>query len=533
MQSTSHKKSIIQKTMQVGLSTLASRFLGIIREILTMKYLGVGAPSDAFIAAFSIPNSLRKVFAEGAISGAFIPTLVQILKHDGRAAANRFMTMLLVAIEGFVLALCIIFAFNTETILYFRVPGFNQEQLSYAVPLLKILIFFILLVSTSAILGGALQAVNNFFIPSLAPVLYNIVFILSVLICIYFNLSFYSFAYLVLFSGLAYLLLHVIAYIRSDFRLAVFNKSTWPKFKIVLLKFFPVLFAVSISEINYWIDSYLGSYLDEGSVTLIYYAYRFIGIPLGVFAAAFSIVLLPYFSRISSYAPKRLSFFMFESTKFIFYITIPMAMLLAFFSYDIFQTLFQSEKFTLSHIQEAAKLLSVGSIGLFFLSLNKILLNIYYALNNTWLPTIISIIATLSHLTINLLLMPYLGATGLILASSISSIIQTILFILILKSYFNFNLYINSFLKFLKNYFTQLIIFTGIFYLLYKLLFYIINLITLNKTINFGSSFSLNLNNLFIHGLMLWAWVGPLILILGLIMLFSRKHFGIKLYFLD
>lgn len=521
MHKINHKKSILKSMIQIGSSTLISRLFGIIRELLTTRYLGVGAASDAFIAAFGIPNSLRKIFAEGAISGAFIPTLVQILKKDGQIAANKFMTLLLLVIESFLIMLCILVAFNASTILHFRVPGFNTEQLSYALPLLQILIFFIIFISASSLLAGALQSINNFYIPSLAPIVYNIVFILSLLICIYLNLSIYKFAYFVLFAGIIYLCLHIFAYKRSNFNIMMFDKDSWSKLKIVLIKFFPVLFAVSIVEINLWIDSYLGSYLPEGSVTLINYAYRFVGIPLGVFAAAFSVVMLPYFSKISAYAPKRLSFFMFESTKLIFYITIPLAMLLAFFSHDIFYTLFKSEKFTLAYVQEAAKLLSIASIALFFLSINKILLNIYYALNNTLLPTIISVLATISHLAINIILMPYLGAAGLILASSISNIISTILFIFILKKQFNFNLYTGAFLNFLKGYLIQLTIFSTLFYFLYKLTVHTINLCPEN------------IQYFMLKSIILWFWVGPLVGALALIMLLYRKHFGIKLYFLD
>ena len=150
------KRSIIRKTMQVGGSTLMSRVLGIIREVLMVRYLGAGAMADAFITAWKIPNSLRKIFAEGALSAAFTPTMVKLIKEDKKDAANGLMSLGFLFFEGIVLALCTIVIITAPTVVWLMAPGFSPEQVARTVPFLRILMPFIFFISISALLAGAL-----------------------------------------------------------------------------------------------------------------------------------------------------------------------------------------------------------------------------------------------------------------------------------------------------------------------------------------------------------------------------------------
>ncbi len=512
------KRSIIKKITQIGGSTLISRFLGIIREVLTTKFLLAGAVSDAFITAFRIPNSLRKIFAEGAISGAFIPSLVRLIKKDDMVEASKFMTLLLCAIESIVLIISFTLAWNADLFLRYTVPGFDNEQLSYAIPLLRILIFFIVPISFAAILGGALQSVHKFFIPALAPILYNIFFITSLCCCIYWKLSIYIFAYFILAAGLFYGLVHFIAYKKAGFSFLRFDRASCFQIKEVIIKFVPVIFTVGIVEINAYIDGYMGSGLEKGTVTLMYYAHRFSQIPLGVFGAAFSTIFLPYFSQISTYAPKRLSFFMHEALKLIFYITIPITALIIFFSYDIFNSIFT---FSSHQTVQASQFLALASSAIFFQSANKTLLSLFYSLNNTTLPTLVSITVTVCHMILNYTFMYSLEAKGLLLAGALASMLQTCLYLAILKIYFKYPLYSLHFIKFLRGSLLQVTLFGFIFYQMYGFCLFLCNQLP-------GS-----IAYFFIKSIGLWLWVGPLSALCALLMFFSRKNFGIKLYFLD
>ena len=123
------RHSIVKKTIQVGASTLASRLLGLVREILMARYLGVGPTAEAFITAFRIPSSLRKIFADGALSAAFIPTLVRVLKHDGKKEASKFMMLTLFVVEGLLLLLCLLMWWKAEAIIHFSAPGWSRALL--------------------------------------------------------------------------------------------------------------------------------------------------------------------------------------------------------------------------------------------------------------------------------------------------------------------------------------------------------------------------------------------------------------------
>ncbi len=516
------KKSIIQKTVQVGSSTFLSRILGLIREVALGRYLPLGIVSDAFFTAFKIPNMLRKIFAEGALSAVFIPTIVGLEKKGERNQANSLMTLSFLIFEGSLLLFCTLAFLFADKIIAVTTPGFGAEQVAATLPLFKILIFFIIFLSSSSLLTGALQSVYHFFIPAFSPVLLNIIFISAAILGTYYNLPVEYLCYAILFGGFIQFLSHLYMYFKLNFGFGAINIVSWQNFNDLLKRFFPILFSMSLMEIILFLDESLASYLPIGSITLIYYGHRFMGIPLGVFASAFSTILFPHFSRISTYAPKRLSFYLFESTKFIFWVTIPVTILMIFFANKIFITLFLSDKFPMSKVPEAANILTAFVLGLFFFSLNKILTNIYYSVKNTFTPTMISVISGLINLTLNFILMRWFFATGLAVAMTISlGLIQTTLLLYILVRKYNFNIYPKHFIKFLYKYLIQLFTALTGFFSVYYLL---------NKMIQTAPA---TLAKFLLVKVGFWLWVGPLTILFFIVLYKLNKIFGIKLYFLD
>jgi len=379
MSTTLDKKSILKKTVQVASSTLLSRFFGIIRVFLLGRFLGSGALADTFFMAFTIPNSFRKIFAEGALSAAFTPKLVALIRKD-KDQAHSLLSLGFIVFEGLVLLLCIFVMLKAHFVLNLIAPGFSSGQIDRAVPLLRILMPFILFLSSSALLAGALQAVGHFFIPAFSPVLLNIVFITGLLTCITFGFSVEVLTFFILLGGLLQFIAHLIMFSRLHFVFGPIDETTWENLKSVFAKFIPCFIGMSFVELSLIIDKSFGSYLPVGSISSIQYAHRFMGIPLGVFAVAFSTILLPHFSRISIYAPSRLSFYLLESTKLVFWVTMPVMCVMSFFSFNIFETLFLSKNFSLEHVIISQKVLSAFLIWLFSFSLNKIFFNIFYAL---------------------------------------------------------------------------------------------------------------------------------------------------------
>jgi putative peptidoglycan lipid II flippase len=515
------KNKIIKKTIEVGSSTLLSRFFGIVREVLMVKYLGVSGLSDAFLTAYKIPNSLRKIFAEGALSAAFIPTVVSTMKQNDPETTAGLMSLSFLIFEGIVLAICAFVMIYAQQVIHLIAPGFSEEQLTAAVPMLHILMPFIFFISSSALLGGALHAVGHFFTPAIAPVIVNIVFIAGICISLFCNLPVTYLCWFIVLAGAIHFILHLIMYFKYHFFFGPITRKDVSIFAKIMGQFLLCLPSVSLMEIALFIDTSFASLLAPGSISLIFYANRFVGIPLGVFAVAFSTILLPHFSRTHISNPKRLHFYLLESTKFIFWITIPIALLMAFFSEEIFSTIFLSKKFTLTQVQDAGAFLRAFLLGLFFFSLNKILLNIFYAMHAAWIPACVALCATIINVILNMLFIDQFQATGLAGATTISSIVQTVLFLAVLYKKYTFRIYLMPFFKFALRYSAQLTIFSAAFLVCY---YNIIKIMT--------ALFPTALSLFFITKIGLWLWVGPLSLLFLALLYISRSLCNIQLHFL-
>jgi len=549
------KKGVIRKTIQVGSSTLLSRLTGLAREILMVKFLGAGALSDAFFTAYKIPNSLRKIFAEGALSSALVPTLVGLIKKDQRNVISSLMSLTFLIFESILIFLCLFIFWCAELVVRclapgwylsltkerlhsaipyigwifeylfpaWYVPGSNPEIAQYAVNYLQLLIPIILFFSSSAILAGALQSVHHFFIPAIAPVLFNVVYIAGLLGCLYFGLPVDVLCYCLLLAGLLQLLLHFYMYFRLNFKFARINQKTKKSFRELLVKFVPFLFSMSIMEVNLSIVTSIATYLPPGSISLLNYANRFMGIPLGVFATAFSTILLPYFSRVSTYAPKRLSVYLLEAAKVVFWITMPAMILMMILSEKIFHTLFLSEKFTIAHVAKASDVLIAFLVGLFFFSLYKIVLNLFYTLHgSTFCIIIVSLSAIIANYSFSTLLMPFFGAVGLALAMVLSCGIQIILLLWFLQKYFAIKIYARPFLLFMIASCKQMSVLVLLFVIMYQIGIVLISFL-----------FPAYISNFLLYKIGFWLWAGPLCALTAYLFYHTRKRFAISLYFLD
>lgn len=549
-----NKKSLLAKTIQVGTSTLLSRFLGLLRELLTSRFLGVGDMADAFLTAFKIPNSLRKIFAEGALSAACIPTFVGVMKKESQKQVSALMSLSFLFFEGVLIVLCALIFWQAEYVIRLIAPGWFltpgavvmhsgipflgrliewlapawyvmvplSSQVLQAIAYVRILISFIVFLSSSALLAGALNAINHFFVPAISSVLLNFVFIGGLLACLKIGLSVEWLCAAILFGGFLQFILHVIMYFSLHFTIRAPDQATWGHFKLIMKKFLPCLLSMSILELNLFMSTSLATYLPKGSIALLYYANRFMGIPLGVLVGAFSTILLPYFSRISTYAPQRLSVYLFEAAKVVFWISIPCTILMSFVAEKIFHTMFLSEKFSLEHVQQAAHLLIIFLAGLFFFSLYKILLNIYYALHDTKTPCCISLVVLALNYSLCKLFAPFFGVHGLALAFVITNIIHVALFAAFLRINFNFKFYFAAFFNFAKRACMQMSIIIALFMAVYQ---------GCVLGIYYGTSHTVM--NFLLFKVGFWLWAGPLGICVPLLLIKTRRFFGLRLFFLD
>lgn len=517
------KKQLLKKTALVSAATMLSRLFGIVREALTMRYLGATALADAFLTAFKIPNTLRKAFAEGALSAAVIPVLTSRVHEHGKSSINGLMVLFFLVFELCVFVLCIVGIVWSHKIITLIAPGFPPETVDISAQMLRIVMPFIVAVSLSALFAAALQSDNRFLVPSLGPVLINVVIIATLLLCLGFNLPVSALCWGILIGGMSQCILHVIAFYHAGFRFASFDSKDLVIVRTVLVRFVLCLPSISLMELSSFIDTSFASNLKSGSIALLYLANRVVGIPLGVFAVAFATVLLPHMSRVARFSPKRLSFYLLEGAKLVLWISLPIALLLAFFAPALFETVFLTgNKFNLTQVHEAASILRAFLIGLFFFSFNKVILNAYYALHITWVPAVIASVTALTNVFLNSLLIDRLQATGLAFATSLSAIIQALLLLLVLHVFYRRNLYSRAFGDFLWKYSVQACLFFIPFWMLYGFGEHIVTRYT-SGTITW----------FLLHSLGYWVWAGPLgCLYLGALW-YYRSWMNQKLYFLQ
>ena len=397
-------------------------------------------------------------------------------------------------------------------------PGFSPYQVAYAIPFIRILFPLLFFISSGALLGGALQSVHHFFAPAFGPALHNIVYIGTLSICLLYEQSVTFLALGVLLGGVCAFLLHLFFFLKHHFRFGVITTQSIAAFNDVIKKFLPCLFGVGVVEVNMFLDRAIASFLPKGSVTLLYYGNRFMQLPLGIFAVGLSSVLLPHFSRITLYAPKRLYFYLLEVTKFITWVIVPTTLFIMFCAEKIFTHMF-AHRVTPAQITEARWILILYSSALVFYCLNKVLVNIFYSMGDTWRPTLASIIATLSNLVFNLIGMYFFGSLGIAAATALSGVILTVVCLYYLRSAHKFRFYSGNYATFILKYTPQLIVASALFYGTHRAI------CSLLAHTTWHSFFCIHWGY--------WLFTIPLFLFTLLFLFYTKKYSKISLYFLQ
>ena len=510
------KSAIRRKSMQVSALIFLSRVLGITREALSVRFFGVGALSDAFIVAFRIPNFFRHIFAEGALSASFVPVMVKTVKDDNRHEANGLMTLSFLFFEGIVLALYALVLWKTELVVRILAPGFSPEQMTYAIPFLQILFSFIVFCSSTALLAGALQAVNNFAVPAFGAPFLNMFWIATLCLCLYYRLSPVYLCLGIIVGAVAQFLMHLYSYFKHGFTFGAIDHGSKAAFKSVLAKFLPCLFGVSIFELNLVISGMIASYLPKGSVSLLHYGARFLSIPLGILAIPLSSVLLPHFSRLALYAPRRLNFYLLEAAKMVTWAIMPAMTFLMLVSNKLFEMMLAG-KATPEQISEGGMILMLYLLGLLFLCLNKILLSMLYALKDTKSTTIAAAGSATINIIGDLIGGYFFGTYGIAFANSLAALTMTVQLLYFLDRKHSISFYATRYLRFLSKYAIHFLGVAAVFYVFFS----------------FFLSFLHNQRMIWVmSGVYFWVVAGAFGA-MALAFLFStRRRAGVDVYFL-
>lgn len=515
------RNSILKNTISMGIGTACSRAFGLVRDILLARFLGAGATADAFNAAYNMPNTLRKIFAEGALNNAVSPTVVTLLKKDSIQKVNELITAVFISIQAFLLPLCIGISLGARQIIHIQFPGFSDATLSCATELAPIMIFFIMFLSGLSLLAGALVAMHKFLMPAYGQAIMNILFIIELSLCIYFNISLSTYAFLILLNGLLVFIAHLVAYRKAGLSWAWPTRESRANFVGVMKKFLPCIVTVGSAEVAFFIDKMMASYLPTGSISLFQYASNFLRVPIGIFAVAFATILLPSMSHLALRGRTRISFYLFEATKLMAWVIIPASFLMIAFSHKIFLTFYLSSKFSMDSVIIAGNILAIFSCALFFFSINKILVNVFNSMHDTVQPTIITLGCTAFNTVLNAILMQWYGILGITIATSIAAMLQTILLLIVVSKKHGVIVYFRQFGMFLLKTFAHVIVFGILLYVTYHMIVWGIH--------QLPSTWAYQL----LEKPWYWIWVGPLCMAHGLLMYITRKKFGIRVYFLD
>lgn len=418
---------LVGSTAVVSAMTLLSRVLGLVRDVVLARLLGVSAGTDAFFVAFRIPNFLRRLFAEGAFNQAFIPVLSEY-KNNGVAGAVQALINRVAGTLGVALMLVtIIGVVGAPVLITLFAPGFGDEpgKRALAVEMLRLTFPYLFFIALTAFSGAILNTWNRFAVPAFTPVLLNICLIGSALLLAPMfaeGRMAVALAWGVLAAGVVQLTFQ-LPFLAQ---LGLLPKPTmaWqdPGVRRILALMAPAIFGVSVSQINLLLDTVLASLLETGSVTWLYYSDRLVELPLGIFAIAIGTVILPSLSKKHAAAtPEAFSQTLDWALRLVLFVGVPAAVALAVIASPLLSTLFQYGEFSGNDVLRASQSLMAYSVGLVAFMLIKVLAPGYFARQDTRTPVRIGIIAMVANMAFNLMLVWHFYHAGLALATSLSA----------------------------------------------------------------------------------------------------------------
>ncbi len=410
----------------VGLWTAMSRVLGFVRDLVIALFLGAGLGADAFFVAFRIPNLLRRLFAEGALSAAFIPTYVETLEKEGKPEAER-LARITFSFAAIVLAVVTVLGIALSPwLVRIIAPGFYAvpDKFQLTVDLNRMMFPYIFFISLVALASGVLNSLGRFASPAAAPIVLNVSMIAAVgIFCTYFGVEPYvALAWGVVAAGVLQLALQLPFLAKEGITLRPDFNFRHPALKRIGILFVPAAFGGAVYQINVMIGTILASLLPPGSVSYLYYADRIVELPLGMFAIALGTAVLPSMSRQAAGGDiPALTHSVSFSLRLIALFTIPASVALILLREPIIAVLFQRGRFTWIDTQGTADALLYYTVGLWAFSGLKVVTQAFFSLKDTKTPVWVSMGAVAVNLAAGLALMGSMAQGGLALATSLAA----------------------------------------------------------------------------------------------------------------
>ncbi len=423
--------NLLKSLAAVSSITMLSRVLGFVRDTIVARIFGAGVATDAFFVAFKLPNLLRRIFAEGAFSQAFVPILAEYKSQQGEEATRTFLAYvsgLLTLVLAIVTAIGMLAA---PWVIWATAPGFTDtpEKFELTTSLLRVTFPYIFLISLSSLAGAVLNTWNRFAVPAFVPTLLNVAMIIFALFLTpYFDPPVMALGWATLAGGLAQLLYQLPHLKRIGMlvlpRLNLRDSGVWR----VMKQMGPAIFGVSVSQISLIINTIFASFLAAGSVSWMYYADRLMELPSGVLGVALGTILLPSLAK--TYASddrQAYSQLLDWGLRLCFLLVLPCALALALIAEPLTVSLFQYGKFSAHDTEMTQRALIAYSAGLLGIILVKVLAPGFYARQNLRTPVRIALFTLVATQLMNLVFIGPLQHAGLALAIGLAACLNAAL----------------------------------------------------------------------------------------------------------
>jgi putative peptidoglycan lipid II flippase len=450
-ENTEHPRAAVARNAGIiSLAVMASRVLGLVRDQVFAALFGAGLQYDAFLTAFRIPNLLRDLFAEGALSAAFVTTFTQTLQSKGKEAAillwNRVATLIIL----FITAISILAWIYTPAIVDMLAPGFFlvSGKADLTIELTRIMIPFLLLIALAALAMGMLNAFNVFGVPAFASAFFNVGSIVGGLLLGYvlgppIGLEpIVGMAYGTVIGGFLQFAVQWPSLLRRGISYRPVISLSDPGVRQIIRLMGPAIIGTAAVQINVFVNTNFASTIinpvtgavTNGPVSWLSYAFRFMQFPIGVFGVAIATAALPPLSR-STANPDYTEFrqTLSHSLVLIFLLCIPSAVGLVVLGEPIVALIFERGKFTSFDTVQTANALAAYSVGLAGYAAIKVLSPAFYALNDVRMPMLISLGSVAINYVMNSLLVGPFGHVGLALSTSTVALVNFLLLALFMR----------------------------------------------------------------------------------------------------
>ena len=424
----------------IGTATLASRLLGLIRDQVLAYLFGAGNAMDAFNVAYRIPNLMRDLFAEGAMSAAFVPTFTRHLTLRGKADAWRLGNQLvnaLLIITGSLVMLGIVFAEPLARLLassYADIPG----KLELTVFLTRIMLPFLTLVAIAAAVMGMLNSLNKFFAPALSPAMFNVGIIASAVLLVPLmpGLGLHpitAIAIGAIVGGIGQIVLQLPSLYREGYRYRPeFNPSD-PGLREILRLIGPGTIAGAAVQINLLVNMVLATGEGTGAVSWLSYAFRVMYLPIGIFGVSIATATLPAVSRHAAQdSTEGIRKTISNALRMMLVLNVPALVGLLVLAEPIVALIFERGSFLPSDTTSTTAALVFYAPGLIGYSAVRIAVPSFYAMRNSLTPTLVSIGAVVLNIVLNLILVRIMGFRGLALGTSIAALSNALVLLVLL-----------------------------------------------------------------------------------------------------